>query len=395
MFSRSPLNLFALILAFGVASCAPTSTDAPSSSTNATTSTTSTASATSTDKPLVVASHSVLCDLTKQIAQDTINLKCLIPAGTDPHVYQASPDDRKSIESAQLVLYGGYNFEPSITKLIAAGSTAATKIAVGELAVPKPLLGEHEHGEAGHSEAGHSEAGHSEAGHSEAGHSEADHAKEQHSEADHASETKAETKAEAQGEAKAAAETEVEAADPHVWNSAQNGIKMVTVIQNQLSQTNPSQAEQYKVNAQKLIAELTQIDRWITEQVATIPSNSRKLVTTHDALGYYADAYKIPVETALVGLSTEEAPTATRVKELVDEVKAAQVPTLFTEASTSSKLIETVAKEAKVKLSDQELFADGLGAAGSPAETYQKMLVANTEAIVKGLGGKFTPFVSQ
>ena len=95
---------------------------------------------------------------------------------------------------------------------------------------------------------------------------------------------------------------------------------------------------------------------------------------------------------ALQGISTEEKPTPTRVTELVKEIKATDVPTIFAEATINPKLIEAVAKEANVKVADQELFADGLGEKGSPGETYQKFFLANTQTIVEGLGGKFTPF---
>ena len=97
------------------------------------------------NKSFVVASYSVLCDLTQQIAQDTINLKCLMPAGQDPHTYQPTPDDRKSIDTSALVLYGGYEFEAQVIKLVKASGNTDTKVAVHEIAVPKPLMGAHEH----------------------------------------------------------------------------------------------------------------------------------------------------------------------------------------------------------------------------------------------------------
>jgi manganese/iron transport system substrate-binding protein len=288
--------------------------------------------------------------LTKQIAGDTIDLKCLIEAGTDPHVYQPKPDDRKAIDSAKLVLYGGYDFEPSLIKLIQASSNSAPKIAVNEVAVPSPLL----------SEDGHSH--------------------------DHGKEEKKDTKAK-KSDQKAAKE-----ADPHVWNNAQNGIKITQSISKSLSSLRPDQAETYAKNTAKIVSELEQIDTWIKAQIATIPEASRKLVTTHDALGYYAQAYGIPVEGALNGLSTEEQPTPTRVKELVEVIKTSKVPTIFAEVSINPKLITTVAKEANVKVSERELYADGLGAKGSEAETYAGMLIANTRTIVEGLGGKYTAF---
>ena len=162
---------------------------------------------------------------------------------------------------------------------------------------------------------------------------------------------------------------------------------MVKVIRDNLTKAAPENTDLYTKNAQALTAELTQIDSWIKSQIVTIPAASRKLVTTHDALGYYSAAYSIPVEGALQGISTEEKATAARVRELTEEIKADRVPTIFAEVSANPNLIKTVAKEANVKLSEQELFADGLGAAGTEGNTYPKMLIANTKAIVEGLGG--------
>ncbi len=297
----------------------------------------------SDSKPKVVVSYSVLCDLTKQIAQETVDLKCLLPAGQDPHTYQPTPDDRKAIDQGALVLYGGYDFEPGVIKLIQAAGQPETKVAVNEIAVPKPLMGEAEH---------------------------TDH--------NHDKTEKADKKAEKE-------------ADPHVWHNAQNGVAIVQVIQDKLTKLSPKNADLYSKNATALRDRLTKIDGWIKQSIATIPTGSKKLVTTHDALSYYGAAYGLPIEGALQGLSTDEKPTATRIKTLVDTIKASKVPTIFAELTANPKLIETVAKEANVKLSSKSLFADGLGEKASGAETYEQMLVANTTAIVEGLGGKVTP----
>jgi len=328
-----------MAIATSLAACTVTEANQPVSSPAATTISTATAAKTE-DLPLVVATNSVSCGLARQIAGDTINLKCLIEAGTDPHVYQPNPEDRKAIDSAKLVLYGGYDFEPSVIKLIKASSNPAPKIAVNEVAVPTPLMAEDGH--------------------------------------DHSHE-KEDKKA-------------IKEADPHVWNNAQNGIKITQSISKSLSTLRPDKADTYAKNTAKLVSELEQIDTWIKAQITTIPEASRKLVTTHDALGYYAAAYGIPVEGALNGISTDEQPTPTRVKELVNVIKSSKVPTIFAEVSINPKLINTVAKEANVKVSERELYADGLGAKGSEAETYAGMLIANTRTIVEGLGGKYTPF---
>jgi manganese/iron transport system substrate-binding protein len=337
-----------IAIASSITACTVTTPTATTTTTAATT-TAATTPAKTESLPLVVATNSVACALAKQIAGDTIDLKCLIEAGTDPHLYQPKPDDRKAIDSAKLVLYGGYDFEPSLIKLIQASSNTAPKIAVNEVAVPSPLM----------SEEGHSH----------------DHA--------HDKEEKKDAKSDKKDEKEA---------DPHVWNNAQNGIKITQAISKSLSTLRPDQADTYAKNTAKIVNELEQIDVWIKAQIATIPEASRKLITTHDALGYYAQAYGIPIEGALNGISTDEQPTPTRVKELVEVIKTSKVPTIFAEVSINPKLITTVAKEANVKVSERELYADGLGAKGSEAETYAGMLIANTRTIVEGLGGKYTAF---
>ncbi|MBM0745726.1 zinc ABC transporter substrate-binding protein (plasmid) [Phormidium sp. CLA17] len=339
-------TLGSTLLALTVSILSACASSTPTSQTNPATSTNTAATSTNLK---VLATSSVLCDLTKTVAANTIDLTCLVKAGTDSHAYEPTPEDRRAIEDAQLVLYSGYDFEPSLIKLIKASSNPATKVAVGEVAVPKPLMGEHEH----------------------------EHGEEH-----------------AEGKKPAEGEKQAEAAepDPHIWHNAKNGIQMVKVIQANLTKAAPANADLYAKNAQALTAELTQVDGWIKAQIATIPSASRKLVTTHDALGYYSAAYGIPGEGALQGISTEEKPTAARVKELTEAIKADKVPTIFAEVSVNPKLIKTVAKEANVKLSDQELFTDGLGETGSGGDTYLKMLVANTRAIVEELGGQYAAF---
>jgi manganese/iron transport system substrate-binding protein len=304
------------------------------------------------DRLKVIATTSILCDLTEQIAADTVDLTCLLKPGVDAHVYEPVPEDRKAIENAQLILYSGYNLEPELIKVIKSTSNSAPKIAVAEVAVTNPLIGEEHHH-------GHEAAG-------------------EHEGEEHAHEKEA-----TEGE---------QVPDPHVWHDAKNGIRMAGVIQTNLAQLAPANAELYTKNAQALKEELTQIDSWIKNQIATIPEANRKIVTTHDAMGYYAAAYGIPVEGAIQGISTEEQPTATRVKELVDSVKETKVPTIFAEIVVNPKLIKTVANESKVNLSQRELFSDSLGEPGSEGDTYPKMLIANTQTIVEGLGGKFTPF---
>lgn len=334
-------NATVLALVLGLAGC----TSKPETANSSPNTTAGTSSApVDSERPKVVATSSVLCDITEKIAQDTVDLTCLIPAGTDPHAYTPKPSDRKAIEQANLILYNGYGFEADFIKLIQSTKNSAPKVAVGELAVPKPLKGEeHEHESRGKAEA-----------------------------------------AQEHGEF-----------DPHVWHDAKNGVRMVEVVLDNLKKISPNNGAKYINNSEKITRELVQLDSWIKSEISTIPAKQRKLVTTHDAMGYYATAYGIPIEGALQGISTDEKPTARRVKELVDEIKKVSVPTIFAEATINPKLIETVSREAQVNVSNQKLFVDGLGEKGTAADTYEKMLIANTQAIVKGLGGKYTPFQPQ
>jgi ABC-type Zn uptake system ZnuABC Zn-binding protein ZnuA len=113
---------------------------------------------------------------------------------------------------------------------------------------------------------------------------------------------------------------------------------MAEVIQSNLAKVAPENAELYAKNTKAIAAELTQIDSWIKSQIATIPPASRTLITTHDALGYYSKAYGIPVA-ALEGISTEEKPTAARVKQTVKTIEKAKVPTIFAELTVNPKLL--------------------------------------------------------
>jgi manganese/iron transport system substrate-binding protein len=282
-------------------------------------------------RPKVVVTNTILCDLTKQIAGNTVEVVCILAAGSDAHVYKLTPAARQSIEDAKLVFYGGYGFEPELIKAIKATSNPAPKIAVHEVAVPQPQTFK---------------------------------------------------------------EDGKNTTDPHVWHNAQNGIKIATTIAANLEKLVPAQATTYQQNTQKLTAELKQIDIWIKSQVSTIPIAKKTLFTTHDSLGYYSKAYGIPVN-SLEGLSTDEKPNAARAKEMIGEIEKAKVPTIFAELTLNPKLIKAIAQAAKVKVATQEIYADGLGEAISPGGTYQKMLISNTKSIVEGLDGKFTSFTAK
>jgi manganese/iron transport system substrate-binding protein len=180
--------------------------------------------------------------------------------------------------------------------------------------------------------------------------------------------------------------------DPHVWGSAKNGIEMVKAIRDRAIEVSPQHRDRFTKNADKLIARLQKLDTWIQSQINTIPADRRYLVTTHDAFQYYARDYGLQVLGTLIGISTEEQPSAQTVKNLANTIKQTKVKTIFAETTINPVLIKSVAEEAGVKLASQQLYSDSIGALGSDGDDYIKMLVANTRAIVEGLGGKYTEF---
>ncbi len=295
------------------------------------------------DKPQVVASHNVICDLLTTIAQDTIDLTCLIDADQDPHTYTPTPSQRKAIEEAGLIFYGGYEFEPKIIKLLQATDNQIPKIAVYEQVVTEPIMSEHS----------------------------------EHSEAEHEHEHEEDTESELQP-------------DPHVWHNIENTVAMVELIRSTLLQANPQEAELYLVNSTALTDRLWQLDAWIDEQITTIPVGQRVLVTTHDSLNYYVQGYDLENYQTLQGLSASVSPTASQVKELSTEIKQAGVPTIFAESTKSDRVINNVARIAEVELSPDRLYVDGLG----QTENYTEMMTHNTCAIVNGLGGECKPFAA-
>lgn len=181
--------------------------------------------------------------------------------------------------------------------------------------------------------------------------------------------------------------------DPHVWGNVMNAIAMVNGIRDALSELSLENAAVIAENAANYTATLEQLHQWIQAQIITIPPENRRLVTTHDAFQYYAQGYGLEITGTLIGISTEEQPSAQTVTQLVEEIKRTQVPAIFAETTINPQLIRTVAEEAQVTLAPQELYSDSIGVPGSEGDSYIKMMVSNTRAVVEALGGTYTPFV--
>ncbi len=308
------------------------------------------------DRLQVVATSRVLCDLTQQVAGDSVDLTCLLAPGQDPHTYQARPSDRQAVEQADLVLYDGYGFAPSVLNVVLASQTAAPKVAVLERAVPEPLLGQghdHDHAAEGHDH---------------------DHDHDHHHDASPSAE--AETGA-----------GDDPVPDPHVWHQAGHNAAIAGVIAEALAERNPDQADRYQAQATEVAEQFIALDDWIQARVATVPPQNRRLVTPHDAFRYFATAYGFEVKGTLSGLNTEAQPSPRALATLVDQIRAAQVPAIFAESTTNPALIQTVAGNAGVAVAEFPLMVEGPEGPESRAATTQAMLVVNTCTIVNALGG--------
>ncbi|MBV6623332.1 MAG: zinc ABC transporter substrate-binding protein [Rivularia sp. (in: Bacteria)] len=302
-----------------------------SNNSNRTSSYTTTVTTTTIKKnlPLVVATTSVLCDLTKQIAGKTINLNCLTSPSINPKVYQPTPADQQAINQAKLIIFNGYNLEPRLEKFIISSKNKAPKLPVAKIAVPTPLM---------------------------------------------------------------ITRNGKKVADPYVWHNAKNAAKMVDVISINLAREIPENANLYQSNTKKIKKQLSELDSWIKTRIESIPPKKRTLVTTHDEMAYYVRAYGLKLAGTLRFISPREQTSDTKVKLLAKSLGKTQVPTIFAQPTISPELIKSVAKEARVNISQRQLFTESLGVPGSGADTYQKMMTANTRTILEGLGGTYLIF---
>jgi manganese/iron transport system substrate-binding protein len=279
--------------------------------------------------PLVVATNSVICDLTKQVAGDTINLICLIPPSMNPLNYKPIPEDIQAIKNANLVLYHGYNFEPGLIKTIKDIKNSKLKIALAQTRNINIIK---------------------------------------------------------------IRKNNKQIIEPHVWHNPNNTIKMVEIINSSLVKLAPENKNIYNKNTKKVTKEINQINSWIKGRLASIPDKNRKLVTTNSAMIYYVKVYDIPYSVNLGNVKNTGKLTDPKVMNLARDIQKAQVPTIFADTNTNSNLLAPVATAAKVKVSQRPLYIDGLGEPGSDGETYQKMMTTNTRIIVEGLGGTYLKF---
>jgi ABC-type Zn uptake system ZnuABC Zn-binding protein ZnuA len=286
----------------------------------------------------VVASFSILGDLVKNVGGEAVEVTTLIGPGVDAHTYDPAPADLVVLTKADVVFENGLGFEPWLDRFFASAQPAGARVVVTEGITPREAGADDEHaGEAQLDEAGADEHGQF---------------------------------------------------DPHVWHDVANVVVMVGTIRDALVAADPARAQLYEANAAAYIAELEALDASIREQVGTLPEERRKLITSHDTFGYFADAYGFDVlGTALGSVSTEAGdPSARDIATLITQIEEAGVPAIFAENVANPDLMESIAAEAGVTLAPP-LYTDALGLPGSPGDTYVGMMQSNVTTIVDALSG--------
>src|SRR5258706_4308240 len=173
--------------------------------------------------------------------------------------------------------------------------------------------------------------------------------------------------------------------DPHMWMNPLNVIHYVENIRDGLSQTDPASKETYTANADAYIAKLKDLDQWIKTNVAALPIEKRLLVTNHDALGYFAQAYSFKVVGAVIpSVTTEASPSAQQMAGLIDTINSSGAPAIFLDVGENQKLAQQIASETEVKVVT-DLYVESISTADGPAPTYIDMIKHDVSSIVEAL----------
>jgi ABC-type Zn uptake system ZnuABC Zn-binding protein ZnuA len=289
------------------------------------------------EKLRVVATTNIVADVVSNVGSDKIALIGLMPVGADPHTYEPTPQDLRSVADAHVIFVNGLGLEEFLAELIENAGRDAPIVSVSSgIEVPE-LEGKHEH--AGEEHEGQGEEG----GHPP-----------------HAG------------------------SDPHAWLDPNNVILWTENIEHALGGLDPDDAEVYKANADAYIAQLKELDTWVQEQVTRVPETHRKLVTDHAVFGYFAGRYGFELVGAIVGsFSTVAEPSAQELAELEDAIQTYGVPAVFVGTTVNPKLSEQIARDTGIKL--VPVYTGSLGNPDSGAGTYIDYMRYNVNAIVSAL----------
>ncbi len=285
------------------------------------------------DKLNVVASFSILRDWVAIVGGDRVAVSALVGPSADAHVYAPTPRDAKIVGAARLIVVNGLGFEGWMDRLVQASATRAPVIVASAGVVPLPPP--YPPPQAGEGRVG-GRFGNAAAG-----------------------------------------------IDPHAWQSVRNAEIYVSNIRDGLMRADPQGRGTYEANAAAYVQELGRLDADIRRAVATIPPARRKVITTHDAFGYFAADYGIEF-VAVQGVSTETEASARDIARIIRAIREQNIPALFFENAVDPRLVRRIAAETGARIGGT-LFSDALTAPPGPAATYVDMMRHNIREIVDAL----------
>jgi zinc/manganese transport system substrate-binding protein len=271
------------------------------------------------DKLKVVATFSILADLVKNVGGDRVAVTALVGPNGDAHVYQPSPGDAKTLADARLVFANGLGFEGWMNRLVKASGTKAQTVVATKGVKPRKAADEHGHGEA----------------------------------------------------------------DPHAWQSVANAKIYVANIRDALGVADPAGKGTYEANANAYLAKLDALDTEVRAAIDKIPSDRRKIITTHDAFGYFAAAYGVTF-IAPQGVSTESEVSARDVAKIITQIRKQKIPAVFLENVTDERLLQRIGAESGARIGGT-LYSDALTDEKGPAPTYLDMMRHNVKQISTAL----------
>ena len=277
----------------------------------------------------VVATTTILADITRQVGGDRIIVQALLPPLAEVHGYEPTPADVTAIGSADLVVINGLGLEGWVERLVTEANASGRVVTASDRIVP--LVAEDGHDHHGHDH-GHDHGGGS---------------------------------------------------DPHAWLDARNGALYAERIAEALATADAAGADDYRAWGAVYAAQLRLVDAWIRREIATVPEAQRVLVTTHDSLRYFAHAYGLRV-LPLSGSDAAHEPDAAALAKLIGAVRAAGVRAAFLEEIDGDRMVAQVAREAGIALGGR-LLTDALAPPGEPGDSYLGLLTIDTRGVVRGL----------
>lgn len=280
-----------------------------------------------------VASFSILGDIVKEVGGDRVAVDVLVGPGADAHVFQPTPAHARLVGQAQVVFANGLGFEGWLGRLLKTSAYKGRPVTVSQGIPTLKSEPDHDHGEhrKGHDH-GHGET------------------------------------------------------DPHAWQSVANVKVYARNIAKALCQADAASCDLYQRNARAYDARLNDLDTEIRAAWAPIPVAQRKVITSHDAFGYYARDHQVSF-LAPQGVSTESEASAKGVAQLVRHIRQDQIKALFVESISDPRLIEQIARETGVKPSGA-LYSDSLSAPGGAAPSYIELMRFNTRALTTAVRGQ-------